>query len=115
MSIPLTGEQFEIVADDVRAVITEVGAGLRAFTVGDRPYVETFPADSRPPLGAGTVLVPWPNRTAAGRWTWQGKTQQLTLSEPATGIPISPTRVVVPAITATGASAGTRERPSGWP
>jgi aldose 1-epimerase len=29
--------------------------------------------------------VPWPNRTAAGRWTWQGKTQQLTLSEPATG------------------------------
>lgn len=85
MSIPLTGEQFEIVADDVRAVITEVGAGLRAFTVGDRPYVETFPADSRPPLGAGTVLVPWPNRTAAGRWTWHGQTQQLTLSEPAAG------------------------------
>jgi aldose 1-epimerase len=85
VALPLTGEQFEIAADDVHATITEVGAGLRAFAVGDRPYLETFPPDRRPPLGAGTVLVPWPNRTAAGRWTWQGQAQQLTLSEPATG------------------------------
>jgi aldose 1-epimerase len=82
---PLTGEQFEIVSGDVRAVVTEVGAGLRVFTVGDRPYVETYPLDQRPPAGAGTVLVPWPNRTAGGRWTWRGEPQQLALSEPAAG------------------------------
>jgi aldose 1-epimerase len=80
-----TGEQFEIGSDQAHAVITEVGAGLRAFTVGDRPYVETFAATGRPPLGAGTVLVPWPNRTAHGRWSWRGQPQQLALTEPATG------------------------------
>jgi aldose 1-epimerase len=85
VSTPLTGEQLEITSGDARAVITEVGAGLRAFTFGGRPYVETFDPDSRPPLGAGTVLVPWPNRTAAGRWTWNEQPQQLSLSEPAVG------------------------------
>ena len=58
-------------------MVTEVGAGLRAFAVSGRPYLETFDPDTRPPLGAGTVLVPWPNRTAAGQWSWQGQPQQL--------------------------------------
>jgi aldose 1-epimerase len=80
-----TGEQFEIVSGGVRAVVTEVGAGLRALMVDGRPYVETFDASRRPPRGAGTVLVPWPNRTAGGRWTWRGEPQQLALSEPAAG------------------------------
>jgi aldose 1-epimerase len=83
--MPATGEQFEIDSGDVHAVVTEVGAGLRAFTSAGLPYVETFPADRRPPRGAGTVLVPWPNRTAGGRWTWNGTTQQLALSEPSAG------------------------------
>ena len=83
--LPPTGEQFEIAAGDVTATVTEVGAGLRAFTAGGLPYVETFPLDQRPPRGSGTVLVPWPNRTAGGRWTWNGTTQQLPLTEPAAG------------------------------
>jgi aldose 1-epimerase len=83
--MPPTGEQFEIASGDVRAVVTEVGAGLRAFEANGRPYVETFDATVRPPRGAGNVLVPWPNRTAEGRWTWNGAPQQLALSEPATG------------------------------
>jgi aldose 1-epimerase len=80
-----TGEQFEVASGDVRAVVTEVGAGLRSFEAGGRPYVETFDETVRPPRGSGTVLVPWPNRTARGRWTWNGEPQQLTLSEPAAG------------------------------
>jgi aldose 1-epimerase len=83
--LPPTGEQFEIAAGDVRAVATEVGAGLRAFESAGLPYVETFALDRRPPRGAGNVLVPWPNRTADGRWTWNGAVQQLALSEPAAG------------------------------
>jgi aldose 1-epimerase len=83
--LPPTGEQFDIAAGDVTATVTEVGAGLRAFAAAGRPYVETFPVDRRPPRGAGTVLVPWPNRTAGGRWTWNGAVQQLALSEPAAG------------------------------
>jgi aldose 1-epimerase len=83
--LPPTGQQFEIAAGDVAATVTEVGAGLRAFTSAGVPYVETFPVDRRPPRGAGTVLVPWPNRTAGGRWTWNGAVQQLSLNEPAAG------------------------------
>lgn len=83
--MPPTGEQFEIVSGNVRAVVTEVGAGLRALEVGGKPYVETFGIDARPPRGAGNILVPWPNRTAGGRWLWQGQAQQLALSEPAAG------------------------------
>lgn len=85
MPMPPTGEQFEIHSGPTRAVVTEVGAGLRSFTVDGRPYVETFDVDSRPPRGAGAVLVPWPNRTAGGRWTCDGAPQQLALSEPGPG------------------------------
>ena len=84
-ALPLTGEQYELSSGDVHAVVTEVGAGLRTFTSNGLPYVEPFPLDSRPPRGAGTVLVPWPNRTAGGRWSWQGTTYQLALNEPVPG------------------------------
>jgi aldose 1-epimerase len=80
-----TGQQLEISAGPARAVATQVGAGLRVFESAGRPYVETFDPDTRPPRGAGTILVPWPNRTAKGRWTWRGEEQQLNLSEPAGG------------------------------
>lgn len=85
MPLPPTGEQFEIAAGPVRAVATQVGGGLRAFTVDALPYVESFELDQRPPRGAGAVLVPWPNRVRDGRWTWAGQTQQLALTEPAAG------------------------------
>ena len=80
-----TGEQFEITDGPARAVVTEVGAGLRAFVVGGQAYCETFDADQRPPRGSGAVLVPWPNRVRDGRWTWRGDQQQLALTEPAGG------------------------------
>ncbi|WP_308282806.1 aldose 1-epimerase family protein [Pseudonocardia nigra] len=83
--MPPTGEQYEIGYGDARAVLTGVGAGLRMFESGGLAYVETFDVRRRPFRGAGSVLVPWPNRTAAGRWTWRGQERQLALSEPAAG------------------------------
>ena len=77
-----TGEQYEIVSGDVRAVVTEVGAGLRALVHGERHLIETFPEDARPARGMGAVLVPWPNRTRNGRWRWNDADQQLALTEP---------------------------------
>ncbi|GAB3493731.1 aldose 1-epimerase family protein [Amycolatopsis cihanbeyliensis] len=80
-----TGEQFELTMGRARAVVTEVGAGLRAFEVGGTPYLETFDPADRPPKGAGQVLLPWPNRTKDARWTHQGEEQQLEVTEPARG------------------------------
>lgn len=81
----ITGEQFVIGSGTARAVLTEVGAGLREFTVDDVPYVETFGTGTLPPKGSGAILVPWPNRVAGGRWAHGGRRQQLALTEPAAG------------------------------
>lgn len=63
-------------------MITEVGAGLRAYDVDGVPYVETYDIDQPPPGAAGAVLIPWPNRVAEGRWNLEGTPQQLALTEP---------------------------------
>ncbi|HZK59739.1 MAG TPA: aldose 1-epimerase family protein, partial [Cryobacterium sp.] len=82
-----TGTQYELTAatpdGPATAVITEVAAGLRAYSVNGIDLVETFPAESTPPMGAGIVLVPWPNRIRDGLWTQGGVTRQLALTEPA--------------------------------
>ncbi|RBM10371.1 aldose epimerase [Prauserella sp. PE36] len=76
-----TGEQFELIRGNARAVVTEIGAGLRAFEIGGVPYLEPFAAEDEPPKGAGQVLVPWPNRTKAARWTFDGEPQELEVTE----------------------------------
>jgi aldose 1-epimerase len=76
---------LEIVHGAARAVITETGAGLQSYEVDGVPYCETFGYGETPPLGAGVVLVPWPNRTAGARWTLDGKVQELAVTEPARG------------------------------
>jgi aldose 1-epimerase len=84
-----TGTQYELSLDTPSgpafAIITEVAAGIRVYSVGGMHLVEPFPAESSPPKGAGIVLVPWPNRIRDGRWTYQGAVQQLALTEPAKG------------------------------
>ncbi|MFC5137873.1 aldose 1-epimerase family protein [Actinomycetospora rhizophila] len=80
-----TGEQFDLVAGPTRAVVTEVGAGLRALDVDGRARVETFDADATPPMGAGGVLVPWPNRIAGAAYTWRGQEYRLEATEAARG------------------------------
>jgi aldose 1-epimerase len=81
----LTGEQFTIAAGPHRATLAEVGAGLRRY-VDDRGAVTgTYGDDELPPKGCGIALVPWPNRLRGGRYTFDGTTYQLPLSEPAAG------------------------------
>ncbi len=80
-----TGPRFHLADGDSRAEVTTVGAALRAFSVGGVDLVPRY-ADDRPtPAASGVVLVPWPNRVAAGAWTQRGTTHQLAVSEPATG------------------------------
>jgi aldose 1-epimerase len=84
MTIP-TGEQFEIQRGGARAVITEIGAGLRAFEIEGTPYLETFEAEAEPPKGAGQQLFPWPNRTQGATWMFNGHKQNLEVTEESRG------------------------------
>jgi aldose 1-epimerase len=78
-----SGAQWQITAGDHRAVVVEVGGGLRSYTVGDEPILDGYEADEIAPGSAGEVLVPWPNRIRDGLYTFNGESHQLSLSEPA--------------------------------
>ncbi|GAA4748347.1 aldose 1-epimerase family protein [Actinomycetospora chibensis] len=80
-----TGEQIDLVAGATHAVVTEVGGGLRALEVDGGARVEDFDADATPPMGAGMVLVPWPNRIAGAGYSWRGREYALEVTEPARG------------------------------
>ena len=77
-----SGEQHEIVLGDQRAVVTEVGATLREYSVGGREILDGFAAEEVCSGGRGQVLVPWPNRVRDGAYEFGGKLRQLPLSEP---------------------------------
>jgi galactose mutarotase-like enzyme len=70
---PPSGEQHELVLDDQRAVVTEIGAGLRAYSVGGVDVVDGFDVTEPASAGRGQVLAPWPNRLEDGRYTFDGR------------------------------------------
>jgi aldose 1-epimerase len=81
----MTGEQFTITAGEHEATVVEVGAGLRRYTKRGVDVTCTYAEEVLPPKCCGAVLVPWPNRLRAGRYSFDGTALQLALTEPATG------------------------------
>jgi len=77
-----TGEQIEITAHDQRAVIVEVGAGLRSYLAAGRELVDGYKVDEMSSSGRGQVLMPWPNRLQDGSYEFDGRRHQLPLNEP---------------------------------
>jgi aldose 1-epimerase len=85
MTVPLTGQQYQIGAGQYRATVTELGAGLRELLFADQPVIAGYQPDELPPGGAGMLLTPWPNRIDGGRYVFCGTQYQLALTEPAHG------------------------------
>lgn len=81
----LTGRELTLRHDDHEAVVVELGAALRSYTIGDRQLLDGFGAAERITGGRGQILVPWPNRVRGGRYRWQGEELQLPLTEPTHG------------------------------
>jgi aldose 1-epimerase len=79
---PPSGEQLEISFGDQRAVVVEVGGGLRTYSVADRVVLDGYGADEQPQSGRGQLLIPWPNRLADGSYEFDGQRHQLPLTEP---------------------------------
>ncbi|WP_242613432.1 aldose 1-epimerase family protein [Herbihabitans rhizosphaerae] len=77
--------EYEIRRGAARAVITSRGGGLRAFDVAGVSYVDGYGPGESPPMGAGAVLVPWPNRVAGAVWARDGERHELEVTEPARG------------------------------
>jgi len=82
---PPSGEQFEIASGDQRAVVVEVGGGLRSYSAGGRDLLDGYPADGMAGSGRGQVLLPWPNRIQDGAYEFGGRRHQLPINEQAVG------------------------------
>jgi aldose 1-epimerase len=80
---PLSGAQWTVSGAGQEAVIAEIGGGLREYRVDGVDYVDGYGVDEVAPGSAGQVLAPWPNRIRDGAYTFGGRQQQLSLTEPA--------------------------------
>lgn len=83
LTIPVTGEQYELSAGPYRAAVTALGAGLRTLDYEGSALLHGFEADELPPAGSGQLLAPWPNRIDGGTYPFDGTSYQLAVSEPA--------------------------------
>jgi aldose 1-epimerase len=83
--LPPSGEQHEIRHGDQTVVVTEVGATLRAYSVGGVDVVDGFGLDEPSPAGRGQVLAPWPNRLDGGRYEFEGRPGAAAIDEPELG------------------------------
>lgn len=77
-----SGEQIVLSHGAQRAVVVEVGGGLRAYALGDWEVLDGYAEDERCTGARGQPLIPWPNRLRDGRYTFEGTQHQLALTEP---------------------------------
>jgi aldose 1-epimerase len=80
-----SGRQVEIVGAGQRAVVVEVGGGLRSYSVNGHDVLDGYAAGEMCSSGRGQVLIPWPNRLQDGRYEFGGRRHQLALTEPEHG------------------------------
>lgn len=86
--IPFSGDQHELAFEEQRAVVVEVGGGLRTYEIAGRAVLDGYAADGLCRSGRGQVLIPWPNRIVGGTYEWDGVEYQVALSDPADGTAI---------------------------
>jgi aldose 1-epimerase len=77
-----SGRQIHLAYGEQDAWLVEVGAGLRAYTVGGAAVADGYPEREMCAGGRGQVLMPWPNRLGDGHFQWAGQELQTALTEP---------------------------------
>ena len=80
-----SGAQFELRSGSQRAVIAEIGATLRAYSVGEVDLIDGFSRNEASPAGRGQVLAPWPNRLDGGTYEFGGREGRAPIDEPEHG------------------------------
>jgi aldose 1-epimerase len=81
-SPPPSGQQYVIAHGRQEAVITEVGAGIRTYTIEGIDILDGYAEDEICTVARGAPLLPWPNRLQDGRYEFMGVTYQTPLTEP---------------------------------
>ncbi len=82
LSLPPSGQQHEISHGPHRATIVEVGGGVRTYEVDGQSVLNPYDLHAICDGAHGAPLVPWPNRLADGRYSFDGDERQVALTEP---------------------------------
>ncbi len=82
---PPSGEQHVLTNGDWELTVVEVGGGIRTLRHRGHDIVDGYAADAMCSGGRGQPLIPWPNRVADGRYTFDGRALELALSDRAKG------------------------------
>jgi len=77
-----SGAQHCISHGGQRAMVVEVGGGLREYEVDGFPVLDGYGPHEMARVGRGQVLAPWPNRLAGGRYEFGDETLQVPVGEP---------------------------------
>ena len=80
-----SGDQVELTFGSQRAVVVEVGGGIRTYSANGHEVLDGYGLDERCPSGRGQLLLPWPNRIQDGSYEFEGRRHQLPLTEPELG------------------------------
>lgn len=81
--MPPSGLQIELRSGTARAVVVEVGGGVRRFDVDGVAVLDGYDEQDMVTGARGQPLLPWPNRLHTGRYTWDGTEHEVPLDEPA--------------------------------
>jgi len=88
-ALPMTrspsGEQIDLERGALRLTVVELGGGMRVLRQGNWHVLDGYPVDRMCNGGRGQALLPWPNRIQGGRYTFDGQSFQLALTEPLRG------------------------------
>jgi aldose 1-epimerase len=82
MPVHPSGQQYEIRYGAHRAIIVEVGGGVRAYERDGEEVLHPYELRAMCDGAHGTPLIPWPNRLADGRFSFDGEHYQVALTEP---------------------------------
>jgi aldose 1-epimerase len=80
-----SGAQYELAHGTQRAVVVELGAGLREYGAEAGAFVDGYGRDEPCDGSRGQLLIPWPNRIAGAGYRFGGEDYLLPVTEPRTG------------------------------
>lgn len=81
---PTTVADHALTRGDQQAVVSTAGGRLVGYAVRGRELLAGVEDPARFAY-RGSLLAPWPNRVAGGRWSWQGRELHLPINDPAAG------------------------------
>jgi aldose 1-epimerase len=85
VTLPPSGQEYPLALGGQRAVVVELGAGLREYSTDLGAIVDGYGRDQDPDGGRGQLLMPWPNRIAGAAYRFAGAEFRLPVTEARTG------------------------------